>query len=297
MTDLSAIDRHHLRDLLRVELTAVNQQFIHILALRRSGDAARAARIYEIDRIDFPNVMRIIDHLIRQHGQLHLAADLPTPGWPLQCLLQSEAQIEARLQTILAVDGSRDPAVAALFDQARSPRADYRAWLATELQACRHQQGGDMPTFPATNRLFSCLIAVLEQMMIHAFVYWHAGQRDRADIAWAISGVAMTQATEIVNALTDLQSLPQLAPVVALRIAGGIDNAEASDQDLIRAYAAIATDASAQETQSELRSICLTIAAYCQSLAGWTSTSPHPARAICAPSFRHFEQTLRKFVW
>ena len=60
-----------LRDLLRAELTAVNQQFIHVLALNRRGYAETADRVYEIDKVDFPNAMRIIDHLVASGQVLH----------------------------------------------------------------------------------------------------------------------------------------------------------------------------------------------------------------------------------
>jgi len=97
-----------LRSLLRAEFTAVNQQFIHVLALRRLGDQARAARIYEVDVIDFPNAMHILDRLAASGEPIGLPAELPEPGQPLTALLQAELRIEDRLQRILATPRAPD---------------------------------------------------------------------------------------------------------------------------------------------------------------------------------------------
>jgi bacterioferritin (cytochrome b1) len=275
-----------LNALLRAEMTAVNQQFIHILALRRLGDLRRADRVYEVDRLDFPNVLRIIDHLAAAGRPVALRPEMPDPGFPIPSLLQAELRIEQRLSKILETKPSSD--TRSCLVAARAPRDAYREWLTTELETQKDDREPGVG-FPATNLLFSCLILVLERMMIRAFVNWHEGDREAANIAWAMSGVAMVQATALVNALTDLRSAPKLN--------AKIRKAVRDDRDLITAYAEIADQASLRETEASLKLICTRAAAYTRALAAWQPAAPHPALAACAPSFKSFEATLKKFVW
>ncbi len=277
-----------LNALLRAEMTAVNQQFIHILALRRVGDLKRADRLYEVDRIDFPNAMRIIDHLVATGRPVALTPEMPDPGLPTVGLLQAEQRIEERLGKILAAETTADDETRPFFETARAPRDSYRAWLTTELDS-EDDKSDTGRAYPATDRLFSCLILILERMMVSAFVRFHEGARDAADIAWATSGVAMVQATALVNALTDLRTVPKLN--------ADIRKAVRDDRDMIAAYADIADQASLRETEESLKLIGTRAAAYTRALAAWQPAAPHPALAACAPSFKSFEVTLKKFVW
>jgi bacterioferritin (cytochrome b1) len=277
-----------LNALLRAEMTAVNQQFIHILALRRLGDLRRADRLYEVDRIDFPNVLRIIDHLVATGRPVELRAEMPAPGLPTAGLLQAELRLEEPLGKILESKPSADDTTGSFFAAAQAPRAAYRDWLTAELQTA--EDAGDSGlTYPATDRLFSCLILILERMMVRAFVNWHEGAREAADIAWATSGVAMVQATALVNVLTDLRSAPKLNAKIRKSVR--------DDRDLIEAYADIADQAALRETEPSLNMIGTRAAAYTRALSTWRPNSPHPALATCAPSFKSFEGTLKKFVW
>ena len=278
-----------LNALLRAEMTAVNQQFIHILALRRLGDLRRADRLYDVDRVDFPNVMQIIDHLVASGRSVALQPEMPKPGFPTTGLLQAELQLEVRLNSVLEAEPADDRKYRPFFAAALAPRAAYREWLAQELQAPDNRGGDPGPSDPATDRLFSCLILVLERMMIRAFIDWHQGARKAADIAWAASGVAMVQATALVNALTDLRSTPKLSAEVTK---GARD-----DRDLIAAYAEIADQASLSKADASLNQIYAKTAAYTRALAAWQPNTTHPALAVCTPAFKSFEATLKKFVW
>jgi bacterioferritin (cytochrome b1) len=281
-----------LSDLLRAELTAVNQQFIHVLALNRLGHEAMADRIYEVDVVDFPNAMRIIDHLMASGEDVHLPPELPRPGFPMRGLLQAELHIEARMRDLLATADATDDAAQRLFESAAAPRPAYHAWLTGMLaeSGASPEARGDAATDP----LFACLIAVLEHLMIRAFAAWHAGDEAEADRAWAMSGMAMVQATDLVNALTDLGAVPLasgMRPTVLPARRGDI----AVERDLMAAYAGAAQDA-AQRAEPPLQEICNRVADYTQSLEAWQPGTPHPAVAACAPSFRSFSATLRKFV-
>ena len=75
-----ATQSESLNDVLRCEMTAVNQQFIHVLALREWGDDETAERIMQVDFVDFPNAMRIIDYLVETKTPIALASGSCTPG-------------------------------------------------------------------------------------------------------------------------------------------------------------------------------------------------------------------------
>ena len=281
-----------LNDLLRAELTAVNQQFIHVLALKRLGRKAIADRVYEVDAIDFPNAMRIIDHLTASGRALHLPIEFPTPGFPITGLLQAELQVEARMRDILAAADATDDAERRLFAAAAAPRPAYRAWL-TEMLA----EGRESPIArgdPTTDPLFACLIVVLEHLMVRAFAAWHDGDATEADRTWAMSGVAMVQATDLVNALTDLGATPLASGILPKQLPARLGDI-AVEGELMAAYAATA-DVAAQTAEPPLRDICRRIAHYTRATERWRPGAPHPAATACAPVFRSFSVTLRKFV-
>lgn len=255
-------DAARLTALLRVQLTAVHQQFIHVLALRRRGDAARSSRIYEIDRVDFPIVLQVLDHLARNHCPLELASSPPTPGWPLARLLRSEIAAENRMSAVLA-NPPADAAGARMFAATLAPRSSYRQWLEAELASV----DGD-PTeppiisYPAADLLFSWLIKMIEQTMAHAFVHWHQGRRDAADISWAISGMAMTQATSLVNALADLDAMPAPFDVGFPEVALESDEAIRRDARLSHKLAEAAAESVRREVNSSLKPICEQVTGY-----------------------------------
>jgi bacterioferritin (cytochrome b1) len=281
-----------LNDLLRAEFTAVNQQFIHVLALNRLGHDAIADRIYEVDVVDFPNAMRIIDHLMTSGRDVHLPLELPKPGFPMTGLLQTELQMEARLRDLLAVADAADETAQRLYAAAAAPRPAYQAWL-TGMLAESHEPPvarGD----PAIDPLFACLIALLEHLMIRAFAASHAGDEAEADRAWASSGMAMVQATDLVNALTDLGAAPLASGVLPTHLPARLGDG-AVERDLMAAYAG-AAHAAAQKADPPLQDICRRIADYTRRLEAWRPETPHPAIVACAPSFRSFSATLRKFV-
>ncbi|HVJ40773.1 MAG TPA: hypothetical protein VM639_04720 [Dongiaceae bacterium] len=296
-----------LNALLRLELTVVNQQFIHILALRQRGDEMRASRIYAVDRIDFPNALAIIDHLVAVGGLQPLASEPPRPGHVLAALLAAEAALEERLRVALEDLSMFSGVARRLAETAARPRAAYRDWLDQERhgqeQDGQEQRGATAEDAVAEkgetgiDRLFSCLIALIEQMMIHAFIYRQAGCADEADIAWATSGIAMVQAGDLVTALSGLGMMPRPAASPLLATALEPAAARRSDQRLIAAYAVIARETAMAVTLPEtLSALCRRIADASNRLARWQQGAPHPALMLCAASFKSFEATLTKFL-
>ena len=60
---------------LRLQLAAVQQHFIHVLQLRAWKEEAVADRITSIDAVDLPNAMRIVDCLVSTGHLPSLASD------------------------------------------------------------------------------------------------------------------------------------------------------------------------------------------------------------------------------
>ena len=60
---------------LRLQLAAVQQHFIHVLLLRAWKEEAVADRITSIDSVDLPNAMRIVDCLVSAGHLPALASD------------------------------------------------------------------------------------------------------------------------------------------------------------------------------------------------------------------------------
>jgi hypothetical protein len=154
---------------------------------------------------------------------------------------------------------------------------------------------GNGKHYPLIDPLFSCLILVLEHWMARAFVAWHAGDRQGADIAWAISGVAMVQVTDFVNALTDLGAVPLQAASPPQDLPAMLGESR-GERELMTAYARLAHEAAKSERDPTLQAICAKSAAYTDALTAWRSGVPHPAQASCAPAFRSFALTYEKFV-
>jgi hypothetical protein len=191
-----------------------------------------------------------------------------------------------------------DEVGAKMFAATLAPRSSYRRWLEAEL-ASLAGDSTELPTtsFRAADLVFSWLITTIEQTMAHAFVQWHQGRRDMADISWASSGLAMVQATSLVNALADLNTVPASMDVRTLAVTLDSDAAIRQDARLAHELAEVAAESMQQETDPSLKAICEQVTCHARALAAWRPPKPHPALASCAPSFRSFEATLQRFVW
>ena len=173
-----------LNRVLRCELTAVNQQFMHVLALRDWGYAETAERIMEVDYIDFPNAMRIIDYLVQARLPVLLTSECPTPGSTYEAILRSEKALEQRLFAAIEDAVCTDDHPRALISAARAPREAYAAWLTDQLDGSGVDETLEDDLFPESFGVFAHLIATIEQAMVHAFVHWHEGEAKIADAAW-----------------------------------------------------------------------------------------------------------------
>ena len=186
--------------LLRCEMTAVNQQFVHILALRNLGDKKTAARIAEIDDLEFPNAMRIAEHLIASDVPIEISGDHFVTGWDRESMLAAERTMEDRMENVLSTMPDMSADVQWLVNAASEPRADYRAWLDIEIGGARLEADPDPAPLRCTLAdLFAHLTALMEQTLVHSLLHWRYGDKARADDAWFSSGAAMMHLTRMVG--------------------------------------------------------------------------------------------------
>jgi len=72
--------------------------------------------------------------------------------------------------------------------------------------------------------------------------------------------------------------------------------ASRSDRRLASTYALHAAEVAAGSLPPALATLCRRIATDSRDIAQWQADSAHPALERCAPSFKSFEVTWRKFV-
>lgn len=311
-----------LQTLLRVQLTAVQQHFIHVLILQARGNHAFADRITAIDNTDLSVAMQLVELLVARNvtpldcdSVTGSVSSMPRPGFTDEAIRASEAALETELvsalKNALAVavenegDGAGDLVVRALH-----PRADYEVWLRREpgsqaqsgSPAADGVDGDDLgeDAGVALNGLFADLMTVIVQDLIHAFVHRQAGNRARADIAWEISGAAMMMATQITRLLAKRRQAP--APQTAsgasssvrvLRVELTTDDALRQDRVLARHCMENAGNCAGALKGTEFEPVARQCRDYFASVAVWSDGNslpdmPNPCR--------DFERTLDLYV-
>ena len=306
---------------LRLQLAAVQQHFIHVLLLRAWNEDAVADRIMAIDAIDLPNAMRIVDCLVAAGRLPALASDretlaggMPAPGADLNAVLAAELELDRRLGDVLA-SANRELTPWAeelpmeLLSVPLATRAAYQDWLRRRLDCDGPREGAEEageageaggPAKLALDALFANLMVMINQTLVHAFVRWHRGERDLADATWEMSGAAMMHATGIVNALAPRHAAPQPACAVVRgdvalpRIAAARPDALAHDRRLTERCRAAASRAAAAQRDAELAAACGRIDAWYAELGGWRPD--HALPRIDNPCV-DFERVLREYVW
>ena len=301
---------------LRLQLAAVQQHFIHVLLLRAWKEEAVADRITSIDAVDLPNAMRIVDCLVSA-GHLPalasdretLAGDMPQPGASLDAVFAAELELDLRLRDVLAsVERELTPWASTvpieLVSVPLASRAAYQDWLRKRVDGPREGVEAGEPGDPAReglDSLFANLMVMINQTLVHAFVHWHRSEHELADAVWEMSGAAMMHATSIVNALAPRHVAPSPARAVARggdaalpRVAAAPPDALANDRLLAEQCRAAASRAAAAQRDADLATACGRIEAYCAELGDW-----RPGREL--PRLDNpcvdFERVLREYVW
>ena len=285
-----------LNRLLRFELTAVNQQFIHVLALRDWGYGEAAERIMEVDYVDFPNAMRIIDYLVQQGMPVSVGSERPALGTDYRGILSAELAFEQRLLAAIEHMSLSSERACALLSAARAPRRAYAAWLESQLDGAVVDEPVKDALLAESYGVFAHLIALIEQTLVHAFVHRHQGDVESADAAWATCGAAMMQATEFVHLFTVHGTLPLAAELPPLQLAGQSAAAHEFDRGLIDSCAREAAAAANACGDTEIGGLCRRIARYSSRLSAWKTGEAHPALGDNPAVFSSFEASLRRLV-
>ena len=287
----------HLFRLLRCEMTAVNQQFTHILALRSWGHRDVADRIAEVDDIDFPNAMKIIQFIVEK-GITTVALDCEAflPGHDLGSVLAAEQRMEYRFDSVIAECSFTDNRLKDLLATAAMPRSDYVSWL--EQMCLEHPPATEIhdPFATETAALTGMLFTVMEQSLIHSFVHRHNGNPEFADAAWHTSGAAMMQLTRLVALYSAEQSAIVFGDMPSMLIQGETDGALEADGSLAAHCAALASQAASNTSHPRIRRFCDNTANYYSALSDFRGHTPHPAEHSNPPVFHSFSATWEKFV-
>jgi bacterioferritin (cytochrome b1) len=200
-------------ELLRQELSAVNQQFFHILALRELDQQETAARIAQVDNIDFPNAMKIIDYLVSTKTPFSLGGAEFSPGTDYPSILKSEQALEQRLMAAIENTETANAQEAQMVQSAMEPRGKYIKWLEERLNSVTGDDSKPQSVGQVTAGTVACLVSLAEQSMVHAFFHWHSGEFDAADDAWSTSGAAMMHLTELVRFKVVWEKLTMLTDI------------------------------------------------------------------------------------
>ena len=306
---------HNYSRVLRVQLAAVQQHFIHVLMLRAWNDEAAADRITSIDAVDLPNALRIVDYVV-SNGHLPtlandhrtLAGIMPGLGDSLNTVCAAEKSLEDRMGDVLAsvereLSPCRRHVPIDLVTAPREGRAAYRDWLRRRLEhPCDEVSRARLanPAMHGLDSLFANLMVMINQTLVHAFVHWHRGASDLADSAWEMSGAAMMHATRIVNTLAPHHVAPDPARAVmhgdvALpRVAEALPDALENDRLLAELCRTAALRAAMAQQEAELAAACDGIEAYYGELIRWRPGQTLPR--IENPCV-NFERVIREYVW
>ena len=300
---------------LRLQLPAVQQHFIHVVMLRTWNEDAVADRITSIDSVDLPNAMRIVDYVVSTGHLPTLASDprtlagnMPGPGGSLNSVYAAEMQLDCRLEDVLtSVERELKPYTSnvpiELVSIPLESRTAYQDWLRQQLEcSCDGTTPGELPD-PAKlglDSLFASLMVMINQTLVHAFLHWHRGEFDLADSVWEMSGAAMMHAAGIVKALAPRHVAPDPARAaiqgeVALPcLAAAPSDALANDNLLAERCCAAAQRAAITQQEADLAATCGRIETYYDELIRWRPGQKLPQ--LDNPCVE-FERVLREYVW
>ncbi len=307
---------HQLNTVLRWDLTAVDQYFLHIMVWHAWGDGDTARDVARVNNADVANAMRVLDQIVTTGGRPVLdAADtpfaerLPVVGGSYAAMFDADLALEGRLHERFsavhaALSGGGDARAEALVADALSRREPHAAWLEGKRRAAPAPSPDPAPLFgDATehlNRLLAELVVAVEQALAHAFVIWHAGDEERASAIWTASFDTMMHGKAIVDLFGAAGTAPSFFAVAAAgdiegpRVGGTVAEALAFERavaDRCRAGAATAGAA----LDGDAARICQAIGAYYTRLADWLGAGAEPADAYPG-DVRSFRCQRERFI-
>ena len=293
MQNVMTSDHSQLLRLLRAELTAVHQQFFHILILRSLGENQLAARIVAVDDEDFKNAMQIIDLLAHHEVPVTLEPHHCVPRAEVKAILESEHAMEMHLADVLAGLDICDPQAKARVDRAAAPRAAYKSWLETRVKSYSSAEQISESRQAVTD-LFSHLLVLIEQSLVHAFVRWHQGDPKGADSAWQISGAAMLYATALVRRTAQNCRMPKRIMIPALAFSATAPDAFQLDLELVQQCGGAARLVAEEGEDEALSQLCLQIAEDCERIVVMKRGQEFPAKLGKSAAFSNFAKSRER---
>lgn len=289
------MDLEQLTRLLRMELTAVHQQFFHMLALRQWKNRELLGRITKVDSEDFKNAMQIIDLLVSRGLPINLASHQILPGSDVLSILQSELRLEEHFAKILDATQVVDSEAIARVSRAAAPRRAYREWLVEQIgdttpESVHHE------TKPPMAKFLAYLIALVEQAMLHAFLLWHFGHRNGADNSWRLSGAAMLYGTALIRRRALMNSVPTPASIPPVQMAANPSDAFDADMVLVKRCADLARIAAKKEGDEGTSHLYLRVADDCDLIANMEMDQDFPAVFGRSPVFENFAATRERHL-
>lgn len=278
--------------LLRTELTAVHQQFFHMLALRQWKNDELLRRVTAIDTEDFKNSMQIIDLFVANGLPITLGSHRVLPGSDVATVVRSELQMEEYFADVLEKIEVADPDAQARVERASAPRQEYREWL-TSRSDDRNDANANDETGKFLAEFLAHLIALVEQPMLHAFSLWHAGDRASADNAWRLSGAAMLYGTALIRRGAAKDRVPVPAHIPGVRMAANASEGLADDLVLVKQCADLGRAAAEVEARQDaaMGRLCIRIADDCELISDMKPDREFLAIFGRSPAFESFGTT------
>jgi hypothetical protein len=290
MTD-TALNR-----LLRAALTAVNQQSVHLLALRHWGGGELEARIRDVDRSDFPATLAIIEHMVVEGVPFRIASEGFVPGAGERDILLAEQRAERVLEEAIAPLRGLGGAPGRIAAMVAGPRDDYARWIAARLPLAPDHPGQAVPLVGELAELFGALTVLGEQALVHAFLHWHRGAVVDADAAWGMSGSAMIRAGDVIRLLADEGAVPVPGQMPAIDIRATAADAVEADRNLAARCREAARAAAVNSASVPAREVAGRIAAFAEVWVGHRAGEPLAPEAGATRTFASFERTRRKLL-
>lgn len=288
-------DLHVLTKLLPVQMTAVHQQFMHILFLGQTGGTGLRDRITAVDNEDFKTAMRIVELLVQRSVPIALASRRFQPGSDPASILRAERRMERRFAQTLDGLEADDADICACLHSAAAPRAAYRAWLDAEI--ARQIPASSQPVSnddTALGDLLAHLMVLMELSLLHAYLHRQLGRHRAADDAWRLSGAAMIYGRALVErgARNGVMPMPSALPRVAMeRTEAAAFDAEIA---LTQRCAALGRRAAEQREDGAERRLIDRIVEDCRLTCDRRWGDAFPARFGRSPVFESFAASCER---
>lgn len=280
-----------LTQLLTFQFEAVSQQFFHMLLLRAQGHEDVYKRIKEVDDLDFPNAMRVIDLLLQQGADIEIGRHLIAPAYSLVEILGAEYAREVRFEELFGILSAGSEPHSDLVREAEAPRKSYRVWLKNQLRKASPLKKVS-PFDPCLTPLFNVLLRLMEQTLVRAFLAWHDERPQDANTAWQMSVAAMRYLTALVPFCgrddPDWDGYVVERQVFTIG-AAGFD----ADVDLINHCLETAQVASEASSDARACKLCADIAQDCERLRTTKSGHRIQARMGSSNTFNDFFHAMR----